>query len=228
MASVDHSIRKPAFEIPGEDVSVRFARFEFFRAVHRVHPAVVDELMGEPLDLFRSCQQQLMARIPDAIEERRRRGQEWPLYILHIQATRMPYWEVLTYAGERDPEIFHRLRDRLLAWADRWRLWSQDPDDEWCLHAALDVLENVSNGSVPFSGFVFASGVPLSDAEYRFSFSDDYGWRATSEEWEDAERRLDDAHKRRQEGLQRTRGAPVPRARITAGTPLAASERRSL
>jgi hypothetical protein len=225
MASVDHNLRKPAFEISGEDVSVRFARFEFFRAVHRVHPAVVDELMGEPLELFRSCQQQLMARFPATIEERRRRGQEWPRDVLHIQATRMPYWEVLNYAGERDPEIFHRLRDRLLEWANRWRLWSVDPDDDWCLHAALDVLENVSNGGVPFSTFVFASGVPLSEAERRFSFSDGYGWMPILEEWEDAERRLDDAYKRakkvykeRLERVCRERGLqPVPRSRHRKG-----------
>src|SRR5215217_1398177 len=127
-----------AFEVPGQDVGVQQARSLFFHAVHRVNPGVTAELMGEPLDMFRSLVPLLEPGLwtnemppPQKVGSR---------YVTPARGALRPFWEVLKSATQHDPKEFHQLRDRLRQWADRWRLWSADPVDDWCLDFAADAL----------------------------------------------------------------------------------------
>lgn len=111
MTSVnDDNLAGRAFEIPGQDVSVHQARYLFFRAVHRVNPGVTDELMGEPLGLFRSLAPLLEpSRAAAAVAPPPWRGYPTP-----ARDVLMPFWDVFKHATEHDPEEFNQLRDRLL------------------------------------------------------------------------------------------------------------------
>ncbi|MBA3449845.1 MAG: hypothetical protein H0T18_01385 [Chloroflexia bacterium] len=54
-----------AYETPGEDVAVHATRALFFQAVHRIEPRVVDELMGEPLALYRPIFEARLEGVPE-------------------------------------------------------------------------------------------------------------------------------------------------------------------
>ena len=136
MDSINERPSRRAFELPGQDVSVHQARCLFFRAVHRVNPLVTGELMGEPLNLSRSLVPLLERTLAAAPPPRKVGGQ----YLTPARDALMPYWEVIKAATEQDLEELRRLRDVLRHWADRWRLWSANPDDDWCLAIAADAV----------------------------------------------------------------------------------------
>jgi hypothetical protein len=192
-----------AFESPDEDVGVHAAREMFFRAVHRVNPRVVGSLMAESLPLYRPLFEAGLAQVP---EQKRHWWRTFDWY---------PSWGRFKYASERDPVEVRRLRELLPEWADRWRLWVVDPEDDWCLEAAIETLALMSaagDKAKPDPLYYLGSRmieIPFSDAERRFEFSH-AGWVPTLQGWEVAEARLDAsfmrAKKAYKERMQRMSG----------------------
>jgi hypothetical protein len=200
MASVNDYPLPPgrAFEIPGQDISVQQARYQFFCAVHRVNPRVTDELMSEPLDFLRPLallEPSLATLAPEMPPPQQVGGR----YLIPARGALIPYWEVFKYATERNPEGFRQLRDRLRQWADRWRLWPANPDDDWCLAFATDaIVRAVGDDAYRADPFRYARFIVemLSDEEVQFAFTQPEAWQPTFEGWAEAERRLDDAYRR--------------------------------
>jgi len=178
-----------AFESPDEDVGVHAARELFFRAVHRVKPQVVGDLMRDPLALYRPMFEAQLAQVP---EEKRHWWRTFDWY---------PSWGRFKHASKRDPVEVHQLRELLFKWADKWRLWVVDPEDDWCLKAAVEtlaILSDAGDEAEPQPLYYLGSRLiemPLSDTKRRFEFSHP-GWNPTLEGWRVAEVRFDESYKR--------------------------------
>lgn len=181
------------YERQGEDVGKHAAREIFLRTVHRIEPRVVGDLMDAPLDLYRPMFASSIAGLSET-----QRSFSW------IILEKSPSWGHFKHAWERDPSEVHQLRDLLLRWSRKWRLW-----DEWCLESAVETLALLSaGGEHPNSEPLHYAGsrmieMPFSDDELRFDFSH-HGWQPVLEDWANAERQLDDAFRRaKQEYRQR-------------------------
>ena len=99
----------PPFMVPDESIGVHLGRERFFQAVHQVEPRVAGELRGAPLSLY----QPLFADRVAALSPEQR---PWPRFAV------IP-WTTIQHTQPSDPRALMELRDWLLRWSRRWRLW---------------------------------------------------------------------------------------------------------
>lgn len=209
-----------AFERPDETASVHEARERFFQAVNRVEPRVSNDLMGEPLALYRPIYRERIAR---------HSTERWLGWGFAMLWGWLPGWNHFEYATDaHDPPSHVQLRELLLKWSKRWRL-----QDAWCLESAVETLAmmSASDDDPPQTPLYYLGTrmieLPFAEDETAFSFHS-HGWEPTLEGWGLAAQRITDKFNRelqayrkhvenlaRDEGLVQTRGT-----RIRKGDPL--------
>lgn len=204
----------PAFERPNEDRGVHAARERFFHAVHRVQPRVSNDLMGEPLALYRPIYEERM----ESHRTGPQLGWSWAM-----DYGWLPDWSHFQYATDvHDPQSHVQLRELLLKWSRRWRL-----ADSWCLEAAVETLAMMSadeSGPLPVPLYYLGTRMvelPFAEEEMKFSFQS-RGWEPTLENWGSAAARMTEKFNRelqlyreRVENLARDEGLVQPRGERT-------------